>query len=327
MPQMRDGDAMTVTGSVVAPVGVAPRILILLATYNGEPWLREQVESILAQEGVEVCIDIGDDVSKDGTRALIESAWGQDPRVRLHAWPRGSGSAGANFRRLYRQVDLEGFDFVALADQDDIWLPGKLAAAVEALERTGAQGYSCAVQAFWPDGRERVLDQQPQMRAADFLFEGAGQGCTFVVRAALFARVRQFCIDQAEATEALHYHDWLIYLLARAWGLAWHFDARAWMRYRQHGGNEIGSRGSLSAVQRRLAMIRDGWFARQIVAAARLYRLAGGADPVACTLADKADGTRRPSRLGLALDMLRHGRRRAADRWVLAGSVLAGWVF
>ncbi|MFM2343385.1 MAG: hypothetical protein RLZZ592_3038 [Pseudomonadota bacterium] len=327
MQQMPDGDAMTVTGSVVAAVGIAPRILILLATYNGEPWLREQIDSILAQEGVEVQIDIGDDVSKDGTRALIESTWGQDSRVRLHAWAQGSGSAGANFRRLYRQADLEGFDFVALADQDDVWLPGKLAAAVEALECTGAQGYSCAVQAFWPDGRERVLDQQPAVRAADFLFEGAGQGCTFVVRAAFFARVRQFCLDQVEATEALHYHDWLIYLLARAWGQAWHFDVRPWMRYRQHGGNEIGSRGSLSAVQRRLAMIRDGWFARQIVAAARLYRLAGGADPVACALSDKAAGQRRASRLGLALDMIRHGRRRASDRWVLAVSVLAGWVF
>jgi rhamnosyltransferase len=306
-----------------------PRVLVLLATYNGEPWLREQIDSILAQQDVEVHLEIGDDVSRDGTRALIASAWGNDPRVRLQPWSEGSGSAGANFRRLYRHVDPTGFDFVALADQDDVWLPGKLAAAVEVLQRTQAQGYSCAVQAFWPDGRQQVLGQQAQVRAADCLFEGAGQGCTFVLRVALFERVRQFCIDQAEATEALHYHDWLIYLLARAWRAPWHFDPRPWMRYRQHGGNEIGSRGSLTAVRRRLAMIRDGWFARQIVAAARLYRLAGGDDAAACALAEQAVSPPRGlrARLALAGQTLRHGRRRTADRWVLAVSVLAGWVF
>lgn len=306
-----------------------PRVLVLLATYNGEPWLREQIDSILAQQGVEVHLEIGDDVSRDGTRALIASAWGDDPRVRLRAWDSGSGSAGANFRRLYRHVDPAGFDFVALADQDDVWLPGKLAAAVEALRDAGAQGYSCAVRAFWPDGREQVLDQQARVRAADCLFEGAGQGCTFVLRADLFARVRQFCIDHPDETESLHYHDWLVYLLARAWKAPWYFDSRPWMRYRQHGGNEIGSRGSLRAVQRRLSMIRDGWFARQIVAAARLYRLAGGDDAAACALVERALHPPRglPARLVLARQTLRHGRRRTADRWVLAGSVLAGWVF
>lgn len=320
---------MTSSASVVAPVGARPRVQVLLASYNGEPWLREQLDSILAQEDVEIHVEIGDDCSRDGTRALIASTWGQDPRVRLNAWSQSSGSAGANFRRLYRHVDAAGFDFVALADQDDVWLPRKLITAIQTLQHTGAQGYSCAVQAFWPDGREQVLAQQAALRAADFLFEGAGQGCTFVMSQPLFTRIRQFCLDHHEATETLHYHDWLVYLLARAWDQPWYFDPQPWMRYRQHGGNEIGSRGSLAAVRRRLDMIRNGWFGREVLAAVRLYRLAGGADPVACALGERVSSRSAGvgARPGLTLQVLRHGRRRLTDRLVLAGAVLAGWLF
>lgn len=311
------------------PVGVLPRVQVLLASYNGEPWLREQLESILSQEDVEVHVEIGDDCSRDGTRALIKSTWGNDPRVRLNEWSQSSGSAGANFRRLYRHVDATEFDFVALADQDDVWLSRKLITAIQTMQRTGAQGYSCAVQAFWSDGREQVLAQQSVLRAADFLFEGAGQGCTFVMSPLLFIRMRQFCIDHHEATEALHYHDWLIYLLARAWALPWYFDPQPWMRYRQHGGNEIGSRGSMAAVRRRLDMIRNGWFDREVLAAAHLYRLAEGSDPTACALGDVVlnRSTGAGTRPGLTLQVLLHGRRRLSDRLVLAVSVLVGWLF
>lgn len=305
-----------------------PRVLVLLATYNGAPWLREQMDSILSQEGVDILVEIGDDVSRDATKALIESTWGGGRRVQLKGWAQSSGSAGANFRRLYREVDPSGFDYVALADQDDVWMPRKILSAIQSLQTTGAQGYSCAVQAFWPDGRERVLAQRENLRAADFLFEGAGQGCTFVMTSELFRRIRQFCIVHTTATEALHYHDWLIYLLARAWQMPWHFDSRPWMRYRQHGGNEIGSRGSFGAIQRRLGMIRNGWFGRQVVAAGAIYRLAKGADPIACALIERVQN-RVPGlayRVELSVQILRFGRRRFADRLVLAGSALLGWL-
>jgi rhamnosyltransferase len=304
-----------------------PKILVLLATCNGEPWLREQLESILSQEGADVHVLVGDDVSKDGTRKLLEVGFGDESRIQVCGWENGSGSAGANFRRLYGRADLTGYDFVALADQDDIWMPRKLISAVELLQKTGAHGYSCSVQAFWPDGREKVLGQNNKVRAADFLFEGAGQGCTFVVRAELFARVHQFCQEHHNKVEALHYHDWLIYLLSRAWKLAWCFDSRPFIRYRQHGGNEIGSRGGMSAVTRRLSMIKSGWYLAQVKAAIDVYHLAGGdnnqAGRVAGVIGAKGSASRRFSLLYLVLS---HARRRLADRFVLSFAVLVGWL-
>ena len=303
-----------------------PRVLVLLATYNGERWLPEQIESILGQQDVDITIHIADDASKDDTRSLIDSRWGLDARVQLHPYDVSSGSAGANFRRLLRQADFGGYDFVAFADQDDIWLPQKLAVAAQALRQSGACGYSCAVEAFWPDGRVQVLSQVPDGTGADFLFEGGGQGCTFVLRAELAQRVQAFCRAHPEATEALHYHDWLVYLLARAWQLAWYFDARPWMRYRQHDGNEIGSRGRLGSVLKRLELIRDGWYKRQIIAASKVFLLAEDRSAVvnrfAVLLSSRNTLARRMRMAGF---FLRHGRRRMSDRIVMVISAAAGW--
>jgi rhamnosyltransferase len=303
-----------------------PRVLVLLATYNGELWLTEQVESILAQEGVSVEIHIGDDNSKDGTLELIASRWGDDKRVRLRPHAASSGSAGANFRRMLKESNLAGFDFVAFADQDDFWQPGKLKAAIQALRDNDAFGYSCAVQAFWPDGRQQVLGQIPSGTGADFLFEGAGQGCTFVLHPELARRVQQFCIEFPRETEALHYHDWLVYLLSQAWNLRWHFDPLPWLRYRQHGGNEIGSRGRISSVVKRLELIRDGWYKRQIAAASGVFMLANQSSGLVrqfTNLLSGSDTLKR--RMRLAVFFLRHGRRRFSDRIVMMISAAAGW--
>jgi rhamnosyltransferase len=304
-----------------------PRVLVLLASHNGAPWLRAQIDSILAQAGVEVDIVVGDDASHDATPALLGAGWPGEARIRYRRWDLSSGSAGANFRRLFRASDSAGYDFVALADQDDVWHPDKLSRALDLLQRHDAQGYSAAVEAFWPDGRSKTMTQCPRERSADFLFEGAGQGCTFVLSRALFARVRAFCVEHAQASESLHYHDWMIYLLARAWGARWAFDARATLDYRQHAGNEIGARGSLGAVQRRLKQIRNGWYGRQILQAAHLYRMGHPDDPAverATRLLTRRDGLMR--RLGLAAFVVRHGRRRRLDRAVLVLAALAGWI-
>ncbi len=304
-----------------------PRILVLLATYNGKRWLDEQLDSLLAQEGVRVDLLIGDDRSTDGTRELLLDLCARRPEARLCGWDSGSGSAGGNFRRLYLAAEPAAYDYVALADQDDVWLPNKLARGVAALRQSGAQGYSCAVNAFWPDGKSAVLAQVARTRAADFLFEGAGQGCTFVVRAAAFARVQQFCRDHPQQANGLHYHDWLIYVLARAWDMAWYFDAQPMIRYRQHDGNEIGSRGGMGAINKRLGMIRNGWYRKQVRVAAAVYRQAGGgAARVLALAAAVQPGRTLAQRAALLLRVGRDGRRRPVDRAVLVLAVVLGWL-
>ena len=305
------------------------RALVLLAAYNGAAWIEGQVSSILAQRDVEVEVMIGDDASRDDTLERLAIRFAGDARVRVISWDRASGSAGANFLRLMRAADASGFDVVALSDQDDEWFPDKLAAGVAALRTSAAAGFSAAVTARWDNGRETVLTQCPQTRRADFLFEGAGQGCTFVLGHAFFGRVQRFLASKAGQGTDMHFHDWMLYVLSRAWGERWVFDPTPRMVYRQHADNEIGARGGSSALARRLGKIRDGWYAAQIAKAGAVYEAAGGTDPSVLRLVRELERGRARGPLasaGLALRLWRDGRRRAVDRAVLVVAALARWI-
>jgi len=309
-------------------VGI-PRVLVLMAAYNGSAWIAEQVASILDQEGVDIQLVVSDDASSDSTNDILTARWGDDQRVRLVRQIVPSGSAGANFYRLFVGVELSDFEYVSLADQDDVWFKTKLATAVAALKDSNAAGYSASVLARWPDGREKVLSQCGKQRKADFLFEGAGQGCTFVLDARFFSRVQGFLRGESLGADRLHFHDWLLYLLSRAWLERWVFDSEPRMSYRQHGGNEIGARGGFSSIVRRFGMIRNGWYADQLKKAYGIYLRAGGSDPAAISLG-KLLGRRGERRViesaSLAYRLLRDGRRRLSDRVVLSVSAMFQWV-
>lgn len=306
-----------------------PRVLVLLASYEGHDWIEAQIGTILSQCNVSISLLVSDDHSRDGTGALIRSLAATDPRVDVLESTSASGSAGANFRRLLRGADATDFDFVALADQDDIWLDDKLFQAIQQLDRMSASGYSSSVTAFWRDGRERTLHQSPRWRTADFLFEGAGQGCTFVLTAEFFRTVQFFCLRHAAQADALHYHDWLIYLLARADGRRWIFDSESRIRYRQHESNEIGARGGIGAALHRLRKIRDGWFRRQVEAAIDAYVASNQRNPIVERfrhLLSPSTPRNLSRRFRMATLLIQHSRRRASDRMVLVVATLLGWL-
>jgi rhamnosyltransferase len=134
--------------------------------------------------------------------------------------------AAPNFFRLLRDVDMAGCDYVALADQDDLWHPDKLARACQQLQLTGAAGYSGNVTAFWPGGQERLIDKAQPQQPWDFLFEGPGPGCTFVLAQPLALALQAWVRQQAQALQPVDFHDWLIYAWARAQGYRWLIDTQ-----------------------------------------------------------------------------------------------------
>lgn len=304
-----------------------PRVLVLMATYNGAAWIDEQLQSLATQRGVRVSLLVSDDGSTDATvERLDRFCRAHDLPVQLLREPGRAGSAGRNFQRLIRSANVSDVDFVALADQDDVWYPDKLARAVEALKAGDSPGYSCAVVAAWPDGREKLLPQVPIPTSHDFLFEGAGQGCSFVLTREFFCRVQHFCITHRAVAETMHYHDWLIYLLCRVWGHTWHFDPHPGLHYRQHESNEIGGRNLGAGLRHRLRLVRSGWYRGQVTAALA----------VASAASEPGSGPRSGVSSGLPWAglirvkrvawMLRHGRRRLTDRIALAAFALLGWI-
>lgn len=104
-------------------------VSVAIATYNGEKYLEEQLDSILSQSLRPVELIICDDQSTDGTAAILEK-YQQKGLLRYYVNKDRLGFVG-NFKRAV-SMTLDT-NYVALSDQDDIWLPGKLQAAAGAM--------------------------------------------------------------------------------------------------------------------------------------------------------------------------------------------------
>ena len=255
----------------VDPKRPLPRVLALLATFNGAAWLDEQLEGIAGQRGVNVAILVSDDGSTDDSVARIRAWSGAHASIALLAPTDRHLGAAASFLRLLREAQLDGVDYVALADQDDIWPPGRLERAIEQLNTHSAAGYSSDAVAFWPDGRQRLLGKANAQRECDYLFEPAGPGCTYVLAHSLAQAVQDELRHDAHRFEGLGYHDWLIYAYARTHGHRWTIDKTPGVFYRQHGHNELGANFGLRGVLRRWRRLTSGWFRAQVLQIGRLW--------------------------------------------------------
>lgn len=305
-----------------------PKVLVLLASYNGLSWIQEQINSILGQVDVDIHILLSDDLSTDGTRELLVELYKDVHQITLLFSNVRRGSGGACFKNLFQIANIAGFDYVAFADQDDIWNVNKLVNGVRALQSSGASGYSSAVVAFWDDDRTIVLSQNANIRLADFIFEGAGQGCSFILRADIFKDIQQFCQTNQDLIENFYYHDWLTYLLIRSWGRSWYFDPVPGLMYRQHISNDTGARYfGFDSISKRLSLIRNGWYKGQVSLAFTLFSCSGGSNELISKIKNVFLMKRSLRRsISLAAFVLFYGRRRFSDRLVIIFSIIFGWV-
>jgi rhamnosyltransferase len=322
----------------------AALVTVLMATYNGMPWLDAQVSSILDQRGVRVELVVSDDGSEDGTREWLAALAETDGRVHLlgraHSAATGTtapervrgasevpnqGAPAANFYRLLRETELAVGSLVAFADQDDVWHSGKLEAAVALIRSGQADGVSSDVVAFDERGKRRLVRKSYPQRRFDYVFEGAGPGSTILLSARLAALAREVVADPAGPACEVEFHDWLVYALCRARGWPWVIRSEPTVDYRQHGGNAFGANAGLGAACTRLRMIRLGWHRRQCTALVRTV----------VAVAPPGDRAQLQALLSLLVDgswAARRGlvrtcgqmRRRSRDRWIMATLVLAG---
>lgn len=122
-------------------------ISVCIATYNGEKYLRQQLDSILAQIGKEDEVVISDDSSTDGTLSLIASY--HDSRIRL--LHHDSSTITTTFPLDKPTHNFENAlmhargDILFLADQDDVWLPGKVSKMLHALEDADMAMHDCII--------------------------------------------------------------------------------------------------------------------------------------------------------------------------------------
>jgi rhamnosyltransferase len=276
-------------------------VAVLMATYNGEVWLKEQIDSILEQKDVDVTLFVSDDASTDGSYNFLELLAKQDSRIVLLPKIDRMGSAGKNFYRLLSDVSLNIYDYVAFADQDDIWYLSKLKDSISAIRSQDADGYSSDVLAFWPNGREFYVKKSYRQKDYDYMFEAPGPGCTFVLSKKLALHVQSKLLSNTFNIRSFFHHDWLVYAIARSNGFNWVIDNKDSMRYRQHKSNETGVNKGYNAFKLRILKLKNSWYLDQVYLLAKIL---GKED-----LIEKIIGRRGSSRIKFIYHFLNCRRR------------------
>ena len=219
-------------------------VRILLSTYNGARFLPEQLESFRAQTHTDWSLLWRDDGSTDTTEAVMAAfatRIGADRCRRLDA-PSGNLGARESFLTLLRAAtpSLDPTDAVAFADQDDVWLPEKLARGVAALAALPSEvpALACTAQVLVdatliPFGESPRLRRPPGFPAA--LTQNIATGCTILLN-----RTAATLIAGSRASETT-LHDWWSYLVVAAAGGRVLVDPQPLVLYRQHGANAVGA--------------------------------------------------------------------------------------
>ena len=232
------------------------KICIFLAAYNGENYIVEQLQTILNQTQKPYKILINIDQSRDKTESIVKEFARTNPEIQILNSNKRFGSAAANFIHLLKNTDLTEVEYIALSDQDDLWKEDKLEKAIQKLQQV-YDGYSSNVEAFWKDGRQKIILKNQSQQELDYLFESAGPGCTFVMTKKLALSLQEF-LKGGQFDQLDNYHDWLIYAYARSNGFKWYIDPYPGVEYRQHNANVFGANVGVKAFISRIYRVLNG---------------------------------------------------------------------
>jgi glycosyltransferase involved in cell wall biosynthesis len=303
-------------------------VAILMAVYNGEKWLPNQIESIENQTHTNWFLHASDDGLHEettdvllGSQKWLEHKFGSK-RMSLVQGPR-SGFA-LNFLSLVCDPAIDG-EYFAFCDQDDVWDANKLERALAWLETVDPE-----VPALYC-GRTRLIDahglwwgdsplfaKAPGFRNA--LVQSIAGGNTMVFNAA----ARRLL--QSAGAVGVVTHDWWVYLAVSACGGVVKYDPAPTLSYRQHEHNIVGQNTSWTARIKRIVMLFRGdfrnWTDRNLVA---LERLGSLITPEARADLDRFKAARTssfPARLAL----YRRCRLYRQTFFGTLGLIVAGWL-
>lgn len=209
---------------------------VLMSTYNGEKYIGEQINSILSQLNPNDRLLVRDDGSTDQTVNIIFSF--NDNRIKV-TQGKNIGFAKSFFWLLCHADN--GHSVYMLADQDDIWLPEKIARARSWLGAIRTPRLHCTRlqlvdRNLLPLGLSPALRTSPRFENA--VCENIATGCTIALNSAALDLVRQVPYMEL-VNRDIYYHDWWLYLIVSRFGeVKW--DARPSIMYRQHTENSVG---------------------------------------------------------------------------------------
>ena len=239
------------------------RLAVLLAAYNGEPYIAQQLDSLFAQTCQDFTIYIHDDGSTDGTLNVIKDYIQRYPgRIHLLEYA-PTGGAKENFFSLLNRVEA---DYYMFCDEDDYWQPEKIKLTMERMEETEGQNREipclvftdmavtdAALHITHPSYLQYRKKNPKDLSLKALLVENTAAGCTILCNRTLAKLAMGY-----EDSRHIFMHDWWLMVTAAALGRISWID-QPLVLYRQHGNNTVGAHtGRLSWMKRIIKNVSGG---------------------------------------------------------------------
>jgi rhamnosyltransferase len=209
-------------------------VVIVMSTYNGGRYLDEQLRSLEGQMGVELFVFVRDDGSTDDTHEILNT-WSKKGNL--------SWYAGTNLRSAKSFIDAlckaPAADYYAFCDQDDVWMPDKLARAIDALEKQTGEYKVYISPSTLTDSNLNVIGEMPlnyKYTIGEAIVTNPATGCTMLFNANLKKLIEK-CPPQV-----ITMHDEWLYKLCLFMNGTIYADNESRIYYRQHGNNVVGAR-------------------------------------------------------------------------------------
>lgn len=217
------------------------KVAVLMSTYNGEKFLREQIDSVLNQKGVNVTLFIRDDGSTDNTINIIKEYMSSHSNIKLS---NGNNiGVGNSFMRLVYEAPSD-YDYYAFADQDDVWLPEKLINALNMLEEGRGPKLYCSNQILVDARLNKIgmrYETNPDISYKQIMCQNKIAGCTMVWNKDLQALLSDETRRPSEELLARRIHDVWVAMVASIIGVI-RYQNDGYILYRQHETNVVGVR-------------------------------------------------------------------------------------
>lgn len=217
-----------------------PKVAVLMSSYNGERYIREQIDSILAQKDVDVTLFVRDDGSTDDTVTIVRSYLS---RRNIKLLVDGQNlRPGLSFLTLLKKVARteSEFDYYAFADQDDIWLEDKLKSAVDMIGINDNPVLYCSNQTIYQEGKIYNLrfSEKPKITLMSQLSSNIIYGCTMVMNRALVSVVNSVKFPSRFFLERRNHDAWVILCALVKGNVVYDHNSHIW--YRIHSSNTVG---------------------------------------------------------------------------------------
>lgn len=244
-------------------------VCVLMSTYNGEKYLKEQLESLLTQQEVNINVIIRDDGSSDKTVSIIQSYMKKHANITFFEGER-LGPANS-FLTLMRISPVS--DYYAFCDQDDFWEKCKIIKAVKKIEEVEKNDKSAPVMYY---SNLKIVDENLQfIRMANIkglrkvppfssLIDNDVTGCTVVLNNPLRN------IINARKPKEITIHDAWCNIVCSFFGKEI-YDNGSYILYRQHEHNVIGMAGKRRGLKARFKRIWDSGNQPRLMNAKQFY--------------------------------------------------------